>query len=112
MGKLLGTILGLVGFGWFIWATTLSGMLMFAYLGAKGWDAHLAYGVSLVGLTPLIGGIIASFMAEPTTGWGFFHALFNLVGWVVLFGIAGSLGAGRRRKAEPISTGEGNVFTG
>lgn len=93
MRNVLGAILGLVAFVWLIWSITFAGLTVFMYLGTgpDGWDAHLAYGVSLLGLVPLIGGIIASFMADTVHGWGFLHAAFNFLGFLIPFILVGLL---------------------
>lgn len=98
----LGVILGLVGVVWLFWAVTFSGFTVFLYLatGDSGWDAHLSYALSVIGVVPIIGGIVATFMADSVHGWGFFEAAFNLIGYLIPLGFAGYLNssADQRRK--------------
>lgn len=89
----LSKLLGLIAFAWLVWAVTLSGLTVFLYLstGTGAWDGHLSYSVSALGLIPVIGGVIASFMADTVHGWGFFHAAFNLIGYLLPAALAGML---------------------
>ncbi|TYC78521.1 hypothetical protein [Novosphingobium sp. BW1] len=85
MSAAVRTVMGLVAFGWLLWSITFAGLTMFLYLGTGegAWDGHLAYAVGLIGMVPFIGGIIASFAADAVHGWGFFHAAFNFLGFMI-----------------------------
>lgn len=91
--KALGILFGIVAAVWSLWALTFAGFTVFLYLGtgAAAWDGHLAYALSALGLVPIIGGIIASFMSDSVHGWGFFHALFNFLGFIIPAIIAAKL---------------------
>ena len=93
MHSLASVILMVVGYVWAIWAVTLSGFTTFAHLGAGegGWDAHLSYALSLLSLVPILGGLFASFFADTVHGWGYLHAAFNLVGYVIPLALAAYL---------------------
>lgn len=91
--KALGIFFWIVAAIWSLWSLTFAGFTVFLYLGtgAAAWDGHLAYAFSALGLVPIIGGIIASFMADTVHGWGFFHALFNFLGFIIPAIIASKL---------------------
>jgi hypothetical protein len=76
--------------GWLaaIWGIPSGASTVFLYLSSgHGWDTTLAYMVSLLAMIPLLGGTVAAFMAEPITGWTFWHAFFNFNGWIILLAI-------------------------
>ena len=91
--KAVGIIFGLGAAVWMVWSITFAGLTVFLYLGTgpDAWDGHLAYGFSALGLVPFFGGIVASFMADTVHGWGFFHAAFNFLGFMIPAVIAGKL---------------------
>lgn len=90
MRALLGGALYLAAIIWFMWSFTFAGLTVFLYLGTGpgAWDGHLAYALSAVGLIPIIGGIVATFMSEAVHGWGVLYALTNFLGYVPLAVIA------------------------
>lgn len=90
MRESFGGLLYFAAFLWYVWSFTFAGLTVFLYLGTgpDAWDGHLAYAVSAVGLIPIIGGIVATFMSDAVHGWGVLHALVNFLGYIPLAIIA------------------------
>jgi hypothetical protein len=75
---------------WLLYSVFFSAFTIFMFLaGERHWDAFWAYLVSLFGLTPIIGSLVAVFMAKTVHNWGWLEASFNLLGWMVPMAIAG-----------------------
>jgi hypothetical protein len=76
--------------GWLagIWGIPSGASTVFLYLcSVQKWDSTLAYMASMFAMFPLVGGTVAAFMAQPVTGWTFWHAFFNFNGWIILLAI-------------------------
>jgi hypothetical protein len=106
MKVLTGSLLILVGYAWLIWSGTLATITMFLYLGTGDdpSDARLSYGLSILGLVPIVGGIAASFMSERVHGWGLGYAALNFLGWLlpVTIGIALGRSGTALSNAQPV----------
>ena len=94
------SILFAVGLLWAVWGSLTAGATVFLWL-APTWDVSVAYGVSGFAMTPVLGGIAASFLAPDVWGRSVIFALTELCGGYVVLGFASVLqgGARERKKA-------------
>lgn len=90
------TLVKLLALIWIVWGSLSAGSTIFLWLSS--WDVTAAYGVSLLGMVPLIGPVVASLIAPEVWEMSLPFALGEFAGGYALLAVALILDRGARER--------------